>query len=80
MKNNIYDFFNNIDINFDDYDREDFNDVEKIKIKRNFKKSLNNENKKYIKAVGLIGMSILCTFFNRDREWKKCNCKNKNRH
>lgn len=62
MKNNIYDFFNNIDINFDDYDREDFNDVEKIKIKRNFKKSLNNENKKYIKAVGLIGMSILCTF------------------
>lgn len=62
MKNNIYDLFNNIDINFDDYDREDFNDVEKIKIKRNFKKSLNNENKKYMKAVGLIGMSILCTF------------------
>ena len=36
MKNDIYSMLNNSNINLDNYEKEDFNDIEKKKIKANF--------------------------------------------
>lgn len=62
---NIYDELNDIDINIDEYEREDFNDIEKQKIKRNFKKSIkkNVNYKKYI-AVASVGVVSLGLLYN----------------
>ena len=46
MSKNIYDMLNDYNINFDELKEEGFNDIEKKKIKYNFKKSINKENKK----------------------------------
>lgn len=60
---NIYDELNNIDINLDEYEREDFNDIEKQIIKRNFKQSIkkNINYKKYIAvaSVGIVSLGVL---------------------
>lgn len=61
--NNIYDKLNDIEINIDEYEREDFDDIEKQRVKRNFKKSIKKSinYKKYmaVASVGIISIGIL---------------------
>lgn len=72
MKNhddkNIYDILNDIEIDLSEYEREDFNDIEKIKIKKKFrqaigKKNLNNNHKKYISAALIALVSLITISF-----------------
>lgn len=60
---NIYDKLNDIDMNIDEYEKEDFNDIEKQRIKRSFKKSIKKDinYKKYMIAasVGIVSIGIL---------------------
>lgn len=69
---NIYDMLNDIDIDLDEYEKEDFNDIEKQRIKKKFRKSINrknNNNKKYVAVasaavitVGLLSNSNIRTY------------------
>lgn len=60
---NIYDMLNDIDIDLSEYDKEDFNDIEKIKIKKKFIKSIKQKNtisnnKKNISIASAIIISL----------------------
>lgn len=61
---NIYDMFNDIDIDLNDYEKEDFNDLEKQKVKNKFRKSINGNNsskqiyKKYVSVASIAIISI----------------------
>lgn len=60
---NIYDMLNDIEVDLSEYEKEDFNDIEKKKIKNNFRKSIkknkrNNNNKKYITAASVVLISL----------------------
>lgn len=68
MKNNenksIYDMFNDIDVDFSEFEKEDFNDIEKIKIKKKFRKSIGKKNdskgyRKYVSAASIALISII---------------------
>ncbi len=69
---NIYDMLNDVDIDLDEYEKEDFNDIEKQRIKKKFKKSINrknNNNKKYVAVasaavitIGLLSNSNIRTY------------------
>lgn len=59
---NIYDMFNDIDVDFNDLENEDFNDLEKRRIKNRFKKSIksyNSSNKIYKKYVSVASILII---------------------
>lgn len=67
MKNNddknIYDMLNDIEVDLSEYEREDFNDIEKMKIKKKFrqsigKKNINNNYKKYISVASAVVVSL----------------------
>ncbi|GAA0076693.1 DUF4179 domain-containing protein [Clostridium sp. CTA-5] len=61
MKNDIYTMLNEININMDDYKKEDFNDIEKKKIKANLKKSILKKKfpkKNAIAAVAIVALTI----------------------
>ncbi|MBN1068229.1 DUF4179 domain-containing protein [Clostridium botulinum] len=61
MKNDIYDMLNEVNINIDDYEKEDFNDLEKKKIKSNFKKSISKKKplkRGMIAAVAIVVLTI----------------------
>lgn len=45
MKNNIYDLFNDVNINLDEYKKEDFNDIERKVFKKNIRKFIKKGNK-----------------------------------
>lgn len=70
---NIYDMLNDIDIDLDEYEKEDFNDIEKQRIKKKFRKSINkknnNNNNKYVAVasaavitLGLLSNSNIRTY------------------
>lgn len=59
---NIYDMFNDIDVDLNEYEKEDFNDLEKQKVKNKFKKSIksnNSPNKSYKKYVSVASIAII---------------------
>ncbi|WP_315078888.1 DUF4179 domain-containing protein [uncultured Clostridium sp.] len=61
MKNDIYNMLNAVNINIDDYEIEDFNDLEKKKIKANLKKSISKKKPKkrgMIAAVAIAALTI----------------------
>lgn len=60
MKKDIYDMLNDSDINLEDYKKEEFNDIEKGKIKSNFRKSIKkkrNYKKGTVAAALAIGLT-----------------------
>lgn len=60
MKNDIYNMLNEADINLEDYEKEDFNDIEKKKVKANFRRSIIK--KKYCKRnVIASGVAVALT-------------------
>ncbi|UOW69501.1 DUF4179 domain-containing protein [Paraclostridium bifermentans] len=59
---NIYDMFNDIDVDLNEYEKEDFNDLEKKKVKNKFRKSIKNNNsskKNYKKYVSVASIAII---------------------
>lgn len=60
MEKDIYKILNDIDINIDEYEKEDFNDIEKKKLKNNFRKSINkrksNKGKSIVAAALVVGV------------------------
>lgn len=67
MKNNdnknIYDMFNDMEVDLSEFEREEFNDIEKIKIKKKFrqsigKKNVNSNRKKYISVASIAIVSL----------------------
>ena len=60
MEKDIYKILNYIDINIDEYEKEDFNDIEKKKLKNNFRKSINkrksNKGKSIVAAALVVGV------------------------
>ncbi|MGL5346005.1 MAG: DUF4179 domain-containing protein [Peptostreptococcaceae bacterium] len=61
MDKNIYDMLNDIEVDLSEYDREDFNDIEKMKIKKKFRKSIGkkNLNSNYKKNISVASIAIL---------------------
>ena len=64
MKNDIYAMLNDSNINLEQYQKEDFNDIEKKKIKANFRKSVfkKKSHKRNIVAAGVAVALIICMF------------------
>lgn len=62
MGKNIYDILNETKVDLNEYDRKDFNDIEKKKIKKNFKKSIKSKNNRYKRYVSAILVAILAFF------------------
>ncbi|BCZ47829.1 hypothetical protein psyc5s11_38960 [Clostridium gelidum] len=60
MKNNIYSMLNGANINLDDYEKEDLNDIEKKKIKANFRKSIS-KNKSHKRNMIVAGVALAFT-------------------
>lgn len=61
MKKDIYDMLNDSDINLVDYGKEEFNDIEKGKIKSNFRKSIKKKRdyrKGTVAATLAIGLTL----------------------
>lgn len=59
MKDNIYELMNDIEFDFDEYIREDFSEIEKKKLKKNFKKSINKSRSGMNKKAVCIAMIAL---------------------
>ncbi|EKQ51556.1 MULTISPECIES: DUF4179 domain-containing protein [unclassified Clostridium] len=64
MKNDIYIMLNDANINLDIYEKEDFNDIEKRRIKANFRNSAvkNKSRKRTLIAAGMV-LALTITFF-----------------
>lgn len=49
MKNyedkDIYDMLNDMEIDLSEYDREDFNDIEKMRVKKKFRESIGKKKR-----------------------------------
>lgn len=65
---NIYDMLNNIEVDLSEFDREGFNDIEKMKIKKKFRKSIDKKNlssnyKKYISVLSIAIVSLVIISF-----------------
>ena len=60
MSKNIYEMLNEVDIDLEELEKEDFTDFEKSKIKKNFRKSIkkNKSYKKYIVAASILLVSM----------------------
>lgn len=58
---NIYDMLNDIEIDLSEFDREDFNDIEKMRVKKKFRKSIGkkNDNKNYKRFIGVASVGII---------------------
>ena len=58
---NIYDMLNDIEVDLSEYDREDFNDIEKMKIKKKFRKSIGKKNSSfsYKRNISVASIAIL---------------------
>ncbi|MGL6105249.1 DUF4179 domain-containing protein [Romboutsia sp.] len=58
---NIYNMLNDIEVDLSEYEREDFNDIEKIKIKKKFRQSIGkkNTNSNYKKYISVASVAIL---------------------
>lgn len=61
MNKNIYEMLNDSDINLDEYEKEEFNDIEKKKIKKSFR-NLIKKKKNYKKGIVAAVLSIGITF------------------
>ncbi|AOR23796.1 DUF4179 domain-containing protein [Clostridium taeniosporum] len=59
MKNDIYTMLNEVNINIDDYERKDFNDIEKKKIKSNLKKSILKKKPRKRGMIAAVAIAIL---------------------
>ncbi|WP_160688244.1 DUF4179 domain-containing protein [Clostridium sp. C2-6-12] len=64
MNNNIYSMLNEGNINLEEYERKDFNDIEKKNIMNNFRKSISKKKscKRNIVAAGL-AVALMVTLF-----------------
>ncbi len=55
---NIYDMLNDIEINLDEYEKDDFTDIEKMKLKKEFRKNIKSKPsknyKKYISVASIL--------------------------
>lgn len=61
MKNDIYTMLNESNINLDDYEKEDFNDIEKKILKANFRKSINRKTfrkRNMIAAIAFVALTV----------------------
>ena len=58
MNKNIYYMLNDVKVNINDYDKEELSDIEKRKIKNNFKKSLKSKNT-YKKAASIAATAVI---------------------
>lgn len=58
MKNDIYTMLNEADIDLEQYEREDFNDIEKIKIKKKFRKSIS-KGRNYKKNIAVASIAAI---------------------
>ncbi|NLV76791.1 MAG: DUF4179 domain-containing protein [Tissierellia bacterium] len=56
---NIYEFLNEIDLNIDDYEKEELSDIEKENLKKTFKKSV--KRKVSFKKIGAIAAALVLT-------------------
>ena len=70
MKKDIFDMLNDSDINLDDYEKEEMNDIEKMKMKK-FAKKMTKKKKgfKFTKVAGIcaaVGAGFLITPFGQD--------------
>lgn len=60
MSNNIYDKLNDIDFNLEDYEIENLSEMEKKKMKKDFKRANDKKNKnKFIYMAGAVGLGII---------------------
>lgn len=62
MSKNIYEMLNDSDIDLDEYEKEEFNDIEKGKMKKNFRHAINKKNrykKSKVAAVVAVGVMVL---------------------
>lgn len=70
MKKDIFDMLNDSDINLDDYEREELNDIEKMKMKKFAKKSCKKKGKSnFVKVAGVcavLGGGLLITPFGQN--------------
>ncbi|MBU5674909.1 DUF4179 domain-containing protein [Alkaliphilus sp. MSJ-5] len=66
MKKNIYDLLNEVEMDLNEYNKEEFTDIEKRKIKNIFKKSIRKNTtlyKKYVStaSIGLLVVTLFTT-------------------
>lgn len=54
MAKNIYDMLNDNSINLEELEREGFNDIEKRRIKKKFKKTVHKNKNKKTKGLQLL--------------------------
>lgn len=59
MEKNIYDLLNEVEIDFNEYDQEEFTDLEKRKLKKTFIKSIKKNNFIYKKCVVTTSVALL---------------------
>lgn len=59
MKNNIYTLLNDININLDEYKKDDFNDIEKKLIKKNIRKSIKKGSKQRVRRKVIAAAAIM---------------------
>ncbi|HCL50621.1 MAG TPA: DUF4179 domain-containing protein [Clostridiaceae bacterium] len=64
MGKNIYDMLNEVEIDLSEYEREDFTDIEKRKIKNKFKKSIKKNNSIYKKGIIAASIALLIIGFS----------------
>lgn len=58
MEKNIYKMLNEVSINIEDYPKEEFNDLEKKKLKTKFRKSINK--KRFNKESIAVAVAVMC--------------------
>lgn len=58
MKKNIYEILNEVDVDMNNYNKEEFNDIEKRKIYNNFKKSIKKK-RSYKKIASLAATAVV---------------------
>ena len=69
MKNSIYGLLNEADIHLDEYEKEDFNDIEKKLLKKNIRNSIRKDRKqnpgrKVIAAAAIMAVLVGMSFGN----------------
>ena len=64
MSKNIYEMLNDSDIDLDEYEKEEFNDIEKGKMKKNFRHAINKKNRyKKSKVVAVVAVGVMVLLF-----------------
>lgn len=56
---NIYDMLNDIEVDLSEFEKDDFNDIEKMKIKKKIRQSIGKKNTNYKKYISVASIAIL---------------------